>query len=126
VKPRLVYFALDDKEELVKIGSSVDPQARTRQFRAEGRPSRIVSSRRGGFEDERWFHRRFAEYRVSGEWFEYRGALKAYVQAHSPMLLDRSKRMPEEITAALKKEPCASWKNVVQDVAAKGAVSPMP
>lgn len=51
--------------DLVKIGVSIDPEARARRLNAE-----LLATVAGGRDEELRLHRRFAVERVRGEWFQ--------------------------------------------------------
>lgn len=69
--PRRVYFLHVPAIRRVKIGCSTDPGRRRHAFKRElgGCPTVLLGSLNGGFELEHLMHQRFAEHRVSGEWF---------------------------------------------------------
>lgn len=73
VTPRVmpvVYFIRAEVGGPIKIGSSAEPKQRLAEFQI-GSPLRlmIVATMDGGREEERILHRRFAAYRLHGEWF---------------------------------------------------------
>lgn len=66
----------------VKIGRSMDVRNRLKSIQT-GCPyeARLVKVLRGGRKVERDFHKRFAEYRMTGEWFGLYGRLAQYLEA---------------------------------------------
>lgn len=55
----------------IKIGSSLSPKNRLRQFSSSSPlPLEIIGSARGSYSDEASIHSRLASYRLHGEWFE--------------------------------------------------------
>lgn len=75
-----VYFIECKKDEVVKIGYSQDPFNRLRHIsRGAGPPLTMRYIRPGTRTCERILHKKFAEYRFDGEWFEVRGSLKEYI-----------------------------------------------
>ncbi|HCG55365.1 MAG TPA: hypothetical protein DEW39_04235 [Brevibacterium sp.] len=86
-----VYFI--EAGDYIKIGFSHDPIIRLGQIRGghgsispEGlstKSARILAVEQGGIYDEGILHRRFAEYRVAGEWFKKNDRLARYIQSIS-------------------------------------------
>lgn len=70
----LVYFAR--LGPLVKIGVSVSPEVRAKEFAAV-----VVRTEEGGYFRETLLHREFAHLRVSGEWFRCEGELADYLSS---------------------------------------------
>lgn len=70
-RPQFVY--LIQSSTRVKIGYSVDPQARMRDLQtARAGKLRLLRTYHGGRELENALHGHFAVYRMGGEWFEMR------------------------------------------------------
>jgi hypothetical protein len=66
----MVYFIQVGSEGLVKIGHSGDPTARMRALQtSHAEALRLLGVVRGGRREELEIHRKFAGFRVSGEWF---------------------------------------------------------
>ena len=74
-----VYFLRGPNE--VKIGFSRNLPARLEKLRTGNAfPVFICKIISGDRETERHFHKRFAEYRLKGEWFDLRGKLAKYLE----------------------------------------------
>jgi len=90
-----VYFALSYTDDLVKIGYSVNPFRRVSSLRTEHkRPLKLVALFEGDRRVERKFLTRFDKLWAHGEWFFYRGNLKAFI--------DRQK-LPEQTTCGYRR-----------------------
>ncbi len=65
----------------VKIGFSINPKDRMHSIQT-GSPVRgiMVKFVPGTARTEQSFHKRFAEYRLKGEWFDLRGTLTKYLE----------------------------------------------
>lgn len=69
-KPHYVYF-IGGESGPVKIGTSQNPRARLRAVQCHHPyPLSILATVPGGVEVERGLHKRFADHRLNGEWFE--------------------------------------------------------
>jgi hypothetical protein len=67
----------------VKIGFSKNLQGRLEKLRnGNSFPVFICKFVNGDRKTERSFHKRFAEYRLRGEWFDLRGSLAKYLEMH--------------------------------------------
>lgn len=68
--------------DVVKIGYSTNPRARASQVRCNT-PADIdlVGYIPGTVDDERAFHARLSEWRISGEWFRLEGAVVSFVES---------------------------------------------
>lgn len=92
----LVYFIEMVGRDLVKIGDSWDPVTRARQLQTGNPiPLRLLDFVVG---DEKAIHRRFARYRVQGEWFRLSDEIKAYIADHGA---SPGARCPERVRVAL-------------------------
>jgi hypothetical protein len=106
-----VYFVGSYITRTVKIGYARNPLSRCRDL-ATGSPVplRLMALQYGTQADERALHRRFRHYRKHGEWFEYRDAVKAYIEErHLPEIIgfDGTKMEPPqyyEVMAALDRQ----------------------
>ncbi len=68
---------------VVKIGFSNNPRERSRSLQtACSEKAFMVKFIRGTVRKEREFHKRYAEYRLNGEWFDLRGRLAKYLEMH--------------------------------------------
>lgn len=66
---------------VVKIGHSTNLRSRFKSLKTGiAEDARVVKIMPGGRNREREFHKRFAEYRLRGEWFDLRGALAKYLE----------------------------------------------
>jgi Meiotically up-regulated gene 113 len=74
-----VYFAKRGKR--IKIGCSKSPLERIDHIRPK---SKLILAIRGTHQDEKELHKRFAEYRVKGEWFEDNEPLRQYMKSCTP------------------------------------------
>jgi hypothetical protein len=72
-----VYFAA--RADLIKIGTTTQLRARLRQLSYDGGPVTLLADLAGGPALEEELHRRFARYRVHGEWFEDRKPLRDFI-----------------------------------------------
>jgi hypothetical protein len=81
---RSVYFIGSD-EGMIKIGVAGDPKARLRDLQA-GSPVklRILATTTGGQAGEGAYHKRFADLRAHGEWFERHDDILAEIARLSP------------------------------------------
>lgn len=76
-----VYFILDSTNNTVKIGVSQHPIKRMADLQTSSpHPLTLLAVTLGGYELEKKLHRRFARYRLSGEWFRMNDDLKSYIQ----------------------------------------------
>jgi len=75
-----VYFMLEEKTNAVKIGTSHNAKQRLEELQpANPYKLTIIHEERGNRKTETEFHRRFKEYRLLGEWFEYSQEIKEYI-----------------------------------------------
>jgi len=77
-----VYFVADRTQGAVKIGYSASPQARLSNLQTST-PSKLelLVAIEGDLQTERQLHKRFANYRLTGEWFRLAGDLAAYIES---------------------------------------------
>lgn len=74
-----VYFVKAGNE--AKIGFTTNPRGRLHSIQTGcAHPAKMVKVVPGTPAKEREFHRRFAEYRLTGEWFDLRGRLAKYLE----------------------------------------------
>lgn len=64
-----IYLMKNSRNNLVKIGYSVDPSFREKTLQSEEPEIDLIASWIGSCEDEQALHRRYKEKRVRGEWF---------------------------------------------------------
>lgn len=74
----LTYFIRSEHGGPVKIGKSVNPQARLSSLQT-GRHDRLVILKTVNGDREAEFHRKFQEFHESGEWFRCEGSLLEFV-----------------------------------------------
>lgn len=84
--PHYVYFIVTADGLHCKIGHSKEPRARLENLQVahpeplEIRHTVLHSSQRLACMHERWLHEQFSPWRECGEWFEYTGDLKEWVE----------------------------------------------
>jgi hypothetical protein len=81
----IYYIQWEHSPHLVKIGYSSTPQSRIASF-LTGSTGQLTVLRLeivASAGEERQRHSQFQQYRHSGEWFRYEGALKQYIQSLS-------------------------------------------
>lgn len=75
-----VYFCRASGRGPVKIGYAANVQARIKDLQVSNHGDlAVITFIEGTKQDETALHKRFAKYRVRGEWFKYEGALKRYI-----------------------------------------------
>lgn len=81
VRPDHVYFIATKDKSLVKIGVSRDPYRRLKTLQT-GNPVELemLHIELGSYRREKELHEMFANLRTNGEWFEFRGRLKAFAE----------------------------------------------
>lgn len=77
-KASRVYFLRDG--DAVKIGHSVEPKKRRSQI-STCRPLELLLTIPGGREREAALHKKFARYRIKGEWFQMAPAILEFIEA---------------------------------------------
>lgn len=79
---RVVYFVLDPRARLIKIGRTGDLDMRLGALRSAHHPFLLlVGTVEDGAMSEPDWHRRFADSRVSGEWFSMTPAIRSELSA---------------------------------------------
>ena len=86
----MVYFIVENVARgFMKIGYTADnsPSSRLESMQTAN-PRQLIALLcvAGGREVEQAFHEQFAKLHVRGEWFEYRGALRRFVERSRPNL----------------------------------------
>jgi hypothetical protein len=67
----MIYFTQDTLTKAIKIGYSKNPKKRRSGLQtASQNPLILLGEIHGGLEDERWYHDKFAQYCIQGEWFK--------------------------------------------------------
>lgn len=65
-----IYFIQSGSSGPIKIGMSNDPRRRLEQLQtAHLMPLTLIGMTPGGRREERRWHKRFSELRITGEWF---------------------------------------------------------
>ncbi|MDE2100302.1 MAG: GIY-YIG nuclease family protein [Patescibacteria group bacterium] len=76
-----IYFVRANGRGAVKIGYATDVEARVRALQTSHHsPLKLLAFISGTQKDEAELHKRFAAYRINGEWFKVTGALKKYIE----------------------------------------------
>jgi hypothetical protein len=77
-----VYFITAREVDRVKIGYAFNPVARYRHLQVAS-PVRLAleGAIAGGFDEEKELHRRYAKFRVHGEWFDLNDAIQDAIEA---------------------------------------------
>lgn len=100
-----VYFITCRETGTVKIGSSLEPQARLKELQT-GHPFelKVEATLPGGTDEEFEFHRRFADERLKGEWFKITDFIERIIKNNPP---PAPVRIPtrEEVLARLQPFP---------------------
>lgn len=79
-RPGHVYFLQNGRRKLVKIGFSGDHTSRIGGIQSMNPDKlKLLATVPGSRRLEAELHKRFAKYRVQGEWFSVEGALAAYI-----------------------------------------------
>ena len=79
-----IYFILDDKNGAIKIGSSTNVKERLYVLQtATPNKLSIIHKERGTHYRERQLHKKFKEYRLSGEWFRHCEEITKYILGYS-------------------------------------------
>lgn len=77
----IIYFCRAEGGGPVKIGYAGDAEKRLRALQTSHHSElRLLNAIEGTLADEREVHRRFAKYRLKGEWFKYTGPVKRYIE----------------------------------------------
>jgi hypothetical protein len=87
---RVVYFALCEKRQRIKIGTTAQLDLRLPSLRSdEGAPVKLLRALPGSYRQERWVHRRFAHLRPSiTEWFTVAPELLAFIESMASLPTD--------------------------------------
>lgn len=80
-----VYFITCRQTGTVKIGSSLEPNARLKEIQT-GHPFdlKLEAVLPGGFDEENDMHRRFADERLKGEWFTITDMIELIIRNNPP------------------------------------------
>lgn len=75
-----IYFVLAGVSGAIKIGYSAKPSKRVRALGTSHHEElECIFTMRGTQQDEKALHKRFAEFRKRGEWFEYAEPIKRFI-----------------------------------------------
>lgn len=75
-----VYFVEATAVNKVKIGTSVDPGERVRKIRtASPVDVELIYKFRGGAEEEKALHNKFAKFKLDNEWFEFSEEIREFI-----------------------------------------------
>ena len=87
----MIYLIKCKATNTCKIGYSNNPKARLAQLQT-GNPFslELVSVIKGDLSLEKKLHKRFEEYKLSGEWFEYSKKVKEYFKVEEYFTLSKS------------------------------------
>jgi hypothetical protein len=100
-----VYFVTCREMNSVKIGSSLEPNARLKEIQTGCPfPLKLEAVLPGGHEEEHDYHRRFADERLQGEWFKLTDMIELVIKNNPP---PAPVRIPtrEEVRAKLRPFP---------------------
>lgn len=76
-----VYFLLNKFDGAVKIGTTANPRQRLKALQcSHSQPLEILKVVEGGQELEAELHKKFADYRIVGEWFKAHKTLMSYIK----------------------------------------------
>jgi len=76
----MIYFIQNERTKSIKIGVSNNPEKRIKGLQTSNEDKlNILCIMNGGYLEEKRLHKRFSEYRVSGEWFSYNNEILEYL-----------------------------------------------
>ena len=76
-----IYFIQSEKGGAIKIGLSKNPEERLNELQTSTPYKlKLLAKIKGDISKERELHRRFARYRIRGEWFEASNELLSYIE----------------------------------------------
>jgi excisionase family DNA binding protein len=99
-----VYFALSPSAGQVKIGVSTNPPNRINEMLVARPDIELLVTISGGRELEKQLHRRFRDFHIAQEWFEYANQIQCFVrerrweQPDLPPLESRSSKRASGVT----------------------------
>lgn len=80
--PGRIYFVRPNGKGPVKIGFATNVMGRLSALQvSHHRKLVIVGLMAGSVQDEKALHKQFKQYRKEGEWFDYKGELKEFIEA---------------------------------------------
>lgn len=97
-----VYFLLSADEQLVKIGCSIDPEARAQQLNSTdelARSAKLLGFIDGGFDREKSIHAELKAFRRIGEWFAFTDSVREHVEGLDLKINKVATRMFDQETA---------------------------
>jgi len=82
-KTGCVYFIYSPHSNIVKIGKTTNLPERLKIYQTLGPDLNFLGAIKSKvpYQLELSLHKRFAKYRIEGEWFQYRGELKRYIES---------------------------------------------
>lgn len=91
-----VYFITCREQGICKIGTAQNPKARRSSLQTAS-PAKLVleATLPGDQELERHFHKRFAEYRLSGEWFKLNDDLETLISEAASNVVRLAEHLPQ-------------------------------
>lgn len=87
-KESFVYF-FQRSDKAIKIGTSTSPTQRLATLQTASGPLEVLAMIPGDRNAERRLHRKFAEWRIHGEWFEPSEELLEFIGRCHPERLDK-------------------------------------
>lgn len=97
-----VYYFARPQDGAIKIGFTDRPVLQRLREVANSTGTRLtlVAAEEGSRETEQARHRRYAKYRISGEWFRHEGELRAFTTGYQIGALDAQRPPCEYLTAS--------------------------
>jgi hypothetical protein len=84
-----IYFVLDVKSNLVKIGFTQDIWRRFSEINLHNKNVVLLGYTTGTFKTEKRIHRMFNSARVYSEWFNFSSTIKSYIELFSYKIIVR-------------------------------------
>jgi hypothetical protein len=110
-----IYVILDEQDNTVKIGFSVNPRKRLSHLQiGNGRRLQLIQTFVGDAVTESDIHSEIYHYNVSGEWFTYNDYVKSVLQRYKENSFDH--KNPKFLNgAAGHKDPIYAYQNYLLD-----------
>lgn len=104
----MIYLVQAEAGGPIKIGTAVDPERRLDALRGSCPiPLRMLRVLEGDITEELWLHKRFAEHRLHGEWFEPCDELVAFANSDEGVTAPRRLIRDARISAGLSRADMA-------------------